>query len=173
MFEVQTIVNNVRRWEQAVKHFIVSNSVANGGIAFQAFAVHRFTDRNPDVDVVVDLYVLFPFIIAMQTSCILGHNAFPCYWWHEKECVEASIVKPLANVFTCGDDDKWLCGWDGLQVFHLLAFFLGTFRANKSNDVRTMWFEKICQHINMSSSTCEYDRWTSFFQRLNDIFDDK
>ena len=78
------IINNIGCWEQTTEHLVIPDSVTDRGIAFQTLAVHRLTNRNMDIDIVIDLYVLFAFIFAMQTSCILGNNAFPCYGQDKK-----------------------------------------------------------------------------------------
>src|SRR5574344_2233392 len=58
-------------------------------------------------------------------------------------------------------------------MFHLLSFLLCPFRANESDDIRTMRLKQFCQCRHMGSSISE-DNWgTPFFQDFNNILDDK
>ena len=58
-------------------------------------------------------------------------------------------------------------------MFHLLPFLLGTFRANKSDDIRAMRFKQFCQCCHMGGPTGEDDGRATFFQRFNNILDDE
>ena len=85
----------------------------------------------------------------------------------------AGVVEALAHVFPCGHDDKWLRGRNGLQLFHLLPFLLGAFRANKGDDIGAMRLQKFGQCRDMGGAACQDNRRTFPFQNFYDIFDDE
>ena len=73
-FKVQSVIYQVCCWEQTVKDFLVLDSVADGSVAFQTFAVHGLINGHSNIDIIVYLNILFALKLAVQAPCVLSYD---------------------------------------------------------------------------------------------------
>jgi hypothetical protein len=50
------------------------DSVADGSVAFQTFAVHGLINGHSNIDIIVYLNILFALKLAVQAPCVLSYD---------------------------------------------------------------------------------------------------
>ena len=80
-----------------------SDVEAEAGVCGQAFGVHPVKDRDPPVDVVVELDAVLSFVGAEETKDVLHHSSLKREWEGQEQRVELWPVESFAEVGASGD----------------------------------------------------------------------
>ena len=104
-FKIRRIEDGLSRRFGKQSFISDSDGIAYSFVTMETLAIHRITDRNAQINVVVDAGFVFTGIVAMQSSGVLCNKSFPRHREGEHQSVKPRKVKSFSYVFAGGDNN--------------------------------------------------------------------